>query len=285
MKKVLIYCRESRDDGFSHYERIETQRDILMRFCEKKKLGEIVAVILDDNKSGASFERLEPVKERIRAGDVDVFLLKDASRLGRNILESLVFTEFLAEHHVELVFESESYDEDIFPLIAWFNERRAKDDSLKIRRVLRHKMEEGAMVIQAPYGFEKRGASLIVIPEQAAVVKEIFALFIVGQSKAEIANTLNLRGIPTPSRAKGRARASETWNAQHIARILSHIAYTGDMPYGMRRKVSYKSKKYASVPQSEWIIQKDRHEAVVPRETFAQAQALLHRQRKLEVVQ
>jgi len=271
MKKALIYCRESRDDYLSHYERIETQRDILINFCEKKKL-EIVGVILDDNKSGTGFERLAPVKERILAGGVDILLLKDASRLGRNILESLQFTAFLDEYRVELVFESENYDEEIFPLIAWFNERRAKDDSVKIRRVLRHKMEEGSMVIKAPYGYEKHGASLVVIPGQAAVVREIFELFLSGKTKNEIAEVLNARNEPTPSQAKARARASEHWNAQHISRVLRHVAYTGDMPYGMRRKVSYKSKKYESVPQDEWIVKEGRHEAIVTREMFERAQ-------------
>src|SRR4051794_29186150 len=95
LKNVIVYCRESRDDGFENYDRIETQRDILLAFCKKQSLGNVIDIVMDDNKSGTNFERLEPIKERVRRKEVDILLCKDASRLGRNILESLTFTEFL----------------------------------------------------------------------------------------------------------------------------------------------------------------------------------------------
>ena len=34
-KNALVYARESRDDFGEKYERIETQRDILLEFCKK----------------------------------------------------------------------------------------------------------------------------------------------------------------------------------------------------------------------------------------------------------
>ena len=34
-RPTLIYCRESRDENSEHYERIETQRDILVEFCRR----------------------------------------------------------------------------------------------------------------------------------------------------------------------------------------------------------------------------------------------------------
>ena len=33
-KRVVIYCRESRDDYGENYERIETQRDLLIKYCK-----------------------------------------------------------------------------------------------------------------------------------------------------------------------------------------------------------------------------------------------------------
>ena len=33
-KRVVIYCRESRDDYGENYERIETQRDLLVKYCK-----------------------------------------------------------------------------------------------------------------------------------------------------------------------------------------------------------------------------------------------------------
>ena len=281
-KNVLVYCRESRDDAGMNYDRIETQRDILVAFCERHQLGVICGIVMDDNRSGVCFDRMEPIRERVLLGEVDIILCKDASRLGRNVLESLSFTEFLANHGVTLVFESERYDEDFFPLVAWFNERRAKDDSVKIRRVLRHKMEEGTLVIKAPYGYRKEGNRLVVDVDAAPVVLEIFNLFVGGHTRGEIAARLNGGGVRTPSQLKSEyqsVRSADRWNAQHIDRILKHRIYTGDMPYSMREKVSYKSKRYVHKPACEWIVVRDHHEAIVPRDTFEQAQSLLCRKK------
>ena len=47
--KVGIYTRESRDDNDENYETIETQRDLLIDFVKRKKLGEVFRVYIDNN--------------------------------------------------------------------------------------------------------------------------------------------------------------------------------------------------------------------------------------------
>ena len=127
-RPVLIYCRESRDENGESYERIETQRDILLDFCRRRGLVNVVDVILDDDTSGTSFRRFDPVIERVRQGEIQVLVFKDASRLGRNLKESLIFVDLVESCGAEILFESEEYNEDFFPLKAWFNEQRAKED-------------------------------------------------------------------------------------------------------------------------------------------------------------
>ena len=46
-RPVLIYCRESRDENGESYERIETQRDILLDFCRRRGLVNVVDVKSD----------------------------------------------------------------------------------------------------------------------------------------------------------------------------------------------------------------------------------------------
>lgn len=45
-KKVVIYCRESRDDYGENYERIETQRDLLVKYCKSHGYTNIVDIIM-----------------------------------------------------------------------------------------------------------------------------------------------------------------------------------------------------------------------------------------------
>ena len=44
-KRVVIYCRESRDDYGENYERIETQRDLLVKYCKSHGYTNIVDII------------------------------------------------------------------------------------------------------------------------------------------------------------------------------------------------------------------------------------------------
>ena len=141
-KRVIIYCRESRDDYGENYERIETQRDILINFCKERKLNNIVEIVMDDDKSGTDFKRFDKIKNKASKKEFDVIVFKNSSRIGRNQAESLNFVQYIENLGIEILFEDEKYDEELFGLYAWFNERRARDDSKNIRRNLRHKMEE-----------------------------------------------------------------------------------------------------------------------------------------------
>ncbi len=275
-KKVLVYCRESRDDFGVNYERIETQRDILLEFCKRQGLNNIVKVIMDDNVTGTSFKRLDEIKDMMQDGQVDIFVCKDASRLGRNLLESLKFIEFAEENEVEILFESEEFNPDLFPLIAWFNERRAKDDSDKIRRVLRHKLENG-LVIVPPFGYKKENDAMVPDENSADIVRKIFEMAYNGSTPAQIADYLNIIHALSPSEGHStrRRRVNSIWSRDNVRRILKNRTYTGTYIGGKIEKVSYKSKKYRSVPEENQIVIQNHHEELVSQEKFDYIQAHL----------
>jgi site-specific DNA recombinase len=283
MKRTLIYCRESRDDFGENYERIETQRDILLNFCKREGYTNIVDVILDDNVSGTNFKRLENIVQMAKNGEIDAIVFKDASRLGRNQIESLKFIDAMEKNNVEVVFESEKYNEDFFPLLAWFNEQRAKEDSKKIRRVFKHKMESGELIIKPPYGYKKENNKLEIQPNEAKVVKEIYERFLNGEGTYKIATALNYAGIPTPSQSRheyvGNGNIAYAWNRQHIYRILSDERYTGMMIYSKREVISYKNKKIFTKDESEWIKIPNHHEPLITAEQFEDVQ---NRKRQLK---
>ena len=164
-KRVVIYCRESRDDYGENYERIETQRDLLVKYCKSHGYTNIVDIIMDDDKSGTDFSRFDDIRERTKNKEIDVIVFKNSARLGRNQKEALDFVEYLEEQGVEIIFEDEQYNEEMFGLYAWFNERRARDDSKNIRRNLRHKIEEGDLLVKAIYGYNKDGKNLVINEE------------------------------------------------------------------------------------------------------------------------
>ena len=281
-KRVVIYCRESRDDYGENYERIETQRDLLIKYCKSHGYTNIVDIIMDDDKSGTDFSRFDDIRERARKKEIDVIVFKNSARLGRNQREALEFVEYLEEQGVEIIFEDEQYNEEMFGLYAWFNERRARDDSKNIRRNLRHKIEEGDLLVKAIYGYDKDGKRLVINEETAPVVQEIFELYSKCWGYQKIATHLNKKGVPTPSQSRGFVNAKQTanWKAQHIVRILDDRRYTGDYVGGHTEKLSFKSKKTRVKPEQEWTIIENHHEPIINKELFEKVQKIRKKRKR-----
>jgi DNA invertase Pin-like site-specific DNA recombinase len=110
--KIGIYVRESRDDNEQNYETIETQRGLLEDFIEKRNLGSIVRTYIDDNVSGAGFERkgIEQLKNDVSKGSINLLVVKDLSRLGRNNAKTLLFLDYLEENCVRVITYDGRYD-------------------------------------------------------------------------------------------------------------------------------------------------------------------------------
>ncbi len=276
-RRVVLYCRESRDENGENFERIETQRDILLDFCRRRQLNNIVGIILDDDKSGTDFSRFDSIVRAAQRREIDVLVFKDSSRLGRNLRESLNFIEQMQRLGVQVLFESEEYSEDFFPLLAWFHEQRAKEDSRKIRRVLRHKMETGQLLIRAPFGYRRENGLLVPDEDFAGIVLQVFRRFAAGEPCSDIARALTDQGIPTPSQVQLRPKACSAWNRQHIGRILQNPVYEGTMVYARRTNASFKDKHLIERPPEDWVVLEHHHAPIVPHELFEQVQRLRSR--------
>ena len=281
-KRVVIYCRESRDDYGENYERIETQRDLLIKYCKGHGYTNIVDIIMDDDKSGTDFSRFADIRNRAKNKEIDVIVFKNSARLGRNQKEALDFVEYLEEQGVEIIFEDEQYNEEMFGLYAWFNERRARDDSKNIRRNLRHKIEEGDLLVKAIYGYNKDGKNMIVNKDTAPVVQEIFELYSKDWGYKKIATYLNKKGIPTPSQSRNftNAKQAENWQAQHVVRILDDRRYIGDYVGGSTEKLSFKSKKTRVKEKQDWTIIENHHEPIIDKELFEKVQKIRAKRKK-----
>ena len=281
-KRVVIYCRESRDDYGENYERIETQRDLLIKYCKGHGYTNIVDIIMDDDKSGTDFSRFADIRNRAKNKEIDVIVFKNSARLGRNQKEALDFVEYLEEQSVEIIFEDEQYNEEMFGLYAWFNERRARDDSKNIRRNLRHKIEEGDLLVKAIYGYNKDGKNMIVNKDTAPVVQEIFELYSKDWGYKKIATYLNKKGIPTPSQSRNftNAKQAENWQAQHVVRILDDRRYIGDYVGGSTEKLSFKSKKTRVKEKQDWTIIENHHEPIIDKELFEKVQKIRAKRKK-----
>lgn len=125
---IGIYVRQSRDENDENLETIETQKRLLIDFVARNKLGTIYKTYVDDNVSGAGFERyaLDELKKDVLACNINLIVLKDLSRLGRNNAKTLLFLDFLEEYGVRVITSDGRYDSikdnETVGIDTWFNE-------------------------------------------------------------------------------------------------------------------------------------------------------------------
>lgn len=293
--KTAIYVRLSREEaGKQDGETMEMQKYLLLSFIKKQKELRVAEVYEDNGKSGTTFERPEFIRmmKEVKEGSVDCILVKDLSRLGRNYLEVGEYLEHIfPKLGVRFIALNDGYDnlhteenETLaIPLKNLINDIYAKDISRKVRSTFRMKQGEGKFLGNyPPYGYLKDPVDknhLILDEETAPIVRLIFEWKAAGTGTAQIARRLNSRGILsiTDYRFKKgiiRARKKEKtlWHTRVIDRdILKNQVYLGKIIQGRYVSEIYRGVKRMPVPEEEWYIHENMHEALVSHELFLAA--------------
>ncbi len=272
--KIGIYVRESRDDNGENFETIETQREMLIDYASRNNLGKVYSIYVDDNVSGSAFERdgLSRLKDDVVKEKINLLLIKDLSRLGRNNAKTLLFLDFLEEYNVRIICSDGRYDStwdnDMVGIETWANERYVRDISRKIRSSLKFKIQRGEYLGNAPFGYKKSDAEknkLCIAEHEAEIVRTIYRLYRSGMGYTAIACQLERDGCKAPGTC---------WNRITVRRILCSRVYAGDTVQGVSEKVSFKSKRTRRLPEDQWVITKNTHMAIISREEYDQVQSI-----------
>ncbi|MGN0631486.1 MAG: recombinase family protein, partial [Ruminococcus sp.] len=300
MPKVGIYCRLSIEDKnklkTDDSQSIQNQKAMLKDFCHERD-WEIYDIYCDDGYSG--IDRTRPEFNRLihdcEQGKISIVLCKDQSRFSRDtvIIEQYINDKFL-EWGIRFIGVADNSDSDseIYGTMRLFtsayNEMYVKDISLKIRRTLTYKREQGQFIGSfAPYGYiidPKDKHHLIIDEGTAPNVRLIFEMYIQGNGYRKIVQELNSRNIPSPSAYKQQSgskyvncnadssNAKGLWTQSTIAAILHNEMYTGTLVQGKSHHISYKNKKRRKVAEDEWVKVPGTHEAIIDPETWQRSQ-------------
>lgn len=183
--------------------------------------------------------------EEIRAGNVATVIIKDQSRIGRDVVEVGLLKRTFDEYHVRFIAANDNLDTaNGFDIMSIFrdviNEWYVADTSRKIKTVFKSRMEKGLRCSgSVSYGYlaskENKG-EWVIDEEAAAVVRRIFQSVVAGESIASIARALRAEKIPIPSehwkRIGAPVRAAKytdpyAWSTTTISYILKRPEYTG----------------------------------------------------------
>ena len=306
--KAAIYLRLSKEDGDFSFsgeklesDSISNQRLLIMDYLKKHPEITVVKEYCDDGFTGANFERpdFNKMMDAVRAGEINCIVVKDLSRFGREYIGSGEYIQkifprlgirFIAiNDHYDNAQPGAADNELVLPFKNLMNDSYCRDISIKVRSNLEAKRRSGQFVgTRVVFGYMRSPDNknqLVIDPEAASVVQEIFKWKVEGLSPAQIADQLNTANVPSPieyKKAKGskqrtcfQTKQVALWSAVAIYRILKNEIYTGTLVQGKTTSPNHKVKKTVAKPSNEWSRTENAHDPIIAPSQFDLVQRLM----------
>ena len=297
IKITALYERLSRDDEQAgESNSIQNQKKYLEEYARQKGLRNI-RHFYDDGYSCTNFNRpgFAALLEEIEAGHVEVLIVKDLSRFGRNYLQVGYYTEILfPKKGVRFIAVNNNVDSatpqdnDFTPFLNIMNEWYAKDTSNKIKAVFKSRMKDGLRCSGSiPYGYKREPGdkqTLIVDELAAEIVRKIFRLASQGVGVTAIAEMLTEEKVLIPSAYAAKYSPENCrhkapidpcrWSATTVGYILDRQEYLGHTVLGKSICENFKTKQRRAAAPDELMIFPDTHEAIIDPDTWNMARKL-----------
>ena len=224
--RAAIYTRVSTEDQAKEGFSLDAQLDKLRSYC-KARDWETGGEYIDDGYSGRYIKRPAYKQMMEELDKWDTLLVIKMDRIHRNSKNFMLMMEELKKQKKEFVSMTESLDTstamgrfvmDIIQRIAQLESEQI-GERVYVGMEQKAKTNSGMLGFNIPYGYNYTDGKLIVNPDEAKNVKNIFEMYQKGLSMKKISEDLNLRNIQT--------KLNKTWGAQTISLILKNPLYCG----------------------------------------------------------
>lgn len=227
--RTAAYCRVSSDSD-EQLASFSAQVSEYTARIQKNPDWVMADIYADEGISGVSAAK-RPEFQRMMADcrrkKIDRILTKSISRFARNVKECIEYIRELQSLGVSIEFEKEGIDTAFLSgemMIAVFGslaQEESKSISSNMRLSYKSRMERGEFIGNiAPYGYRWENRSLVIVAEEAEIVRWIFDSYLNGMSRSEIASRLN--------EMQDEPSKRPIWYKTTIDYILSNERYIGD---------------------------------------------------------
>ncbi|MBT8155151.1 recombinase family protein [Epibacterium ulvae] len=269
IKRAAIYARYSTD--LQSPSSITDQIRLCRKICEDNG-WEVRDIFTDDAISGGTHLRpgFQKLQRAAQNGDFDIIVSEALDRLSRDQEHSAGLYKQMCFLDIDIITKFEGkINEMHIGLGGTMNALFLKNLGHKTHRGLAGRVEAGKSGGGRSYGYTVDRqpladgtfitGELIICPEEATVVKRIFADYDKGLSTRAIAMALNAEGIPAPRSGKG----SGTWSFSTISGnwkrgtgILNNELYKGERVWNRQRYIKDPNtgKRQARLNlETEWV--------------------------------
>lgn len=290
MMKIAIYARYSTDR--QNESSIADQNRICGEYADDNGMT-VVETFTDEGISGAALgNRPGALKlmETTLAGQIDVVIVADLSRLSRSMGDLPKMIDRLVVRGIRVIGVQDGYDSNRrgHKLQAGLSGIVGEAFRDMIRERTYSALESRAKE-QRPTGGKSYGYTTapinpddpdnkkrdVIVPKQAEIVREIFELYGSGATQKAIAKELNERGVPSPGSSwKREKRRCRGWMASGVRVIVNNVRYSGLIRWNMSewiRDPDTGKRLRRKRPRSEWMEYQNESLRIVSDELFEQA--------------
>lgn len=246
--KFALYARVSRDDDFNEESRsIENQRKVLKEYLLNNDLL-LIKEYIDDGVSGKNLNRpaFNELLKDFKNGLIDGLIVKDFSRIGRNLYEVGNFIELYApENNLRIISLLDKYDssinvdDDSIVLKSFVNDYYLKEFRKKSRQAIIKRSENQVLANRGLFGYnlivtDKR-RELVINEDEAKAIRYVFQEYLKGKMPLEIINYLNDNNYISPGISDYNKNNQNLynrnqnlkWKTRNIFDIVHNLSYSG----------------------------------------------------------
>lgn len=273
--RVAAYCRVS-TSGTEQLRSLDIQISAYTKMI-KSHSNWIFAGMFYDIESGlrrSSRNSLDKLLRKAAKGKIDYIITKSISRVSRDTLEVLKIIRFLRERGINMHFETENLDsinvdnEFEITLRGMLAQDESRNTSKNIQWGFQRKFEKGDIFTKYKnfMGYTCVEGEIVIVPEQAEVVRKIFGLYLQSLSLGQIKAYLEAQGTKTVT-------GKDIWDTKTIQRMLTNEKYKGDTMLQKTFTEDFMTgRKRRNDGQRNKYYVKDSHPAIVSDDVFDKVQ-------------
>ena len=276
-KRVAAYARvSSGKEAMLHS--LAAQVDYYSTYIRHHPGWEYVGVYTDEAKTGTkdNRENFQRMLADCKEGKIDHIITKSISRFARNTVTLLQTVRELKNMGISVYFEEQNIDtmtadgELILSILASYAQEESLSVSENQKWRVRQNFSEGKPWRGFMLGYRYKDGQYVIVPEEAEIVKSIYADFLSGKGIESIMKSLNEKGVHTQQGC--------IWHRSAVMRVLRNYTYTGNLLLQTKYRENHLTKRTlvnnGELPQYHAA---DTHEAIIDIDTFNAVQEEIKR--------
>lgn len=232
LKIAACYIRVSTDDQLEYSP--DSQLSLIRKYAKDNGyiLPDEFIFIERDGISGRkaetrpSFQRMIATAKQ-KPTPFNTLLLWKFSRFARNREDSIIYKSMLRKQGIDVISISEPVGDDkmsviVEAMIEAMDEYYSLNLSEEVRRGMFEAAKRGKWVSVPPFGYCIKDKQLVVVPNEAEIIQEVFQRYASGQSLHSLAVWLNEIGVKTHKNTPIQKRTIQRWlkNETYIGNVI-----------------------------------------------------------------